>query len=514
MLRPAAAPESGEGDAGVNLAIRTIDYRIDGDRGEDEDPEYTVRRWLIEDVASHLAGSEVRLVRLPMDGVWPADQNDLIYRRVDDDDPEIRKLAESIGANGLDPITVTTDLHIVSGHRRHAACRRLGWEYIECFVTDYDSRHPDFEKKLVAFNSQRVKTIDEVLKEVIVSHEADAYDALIEHRRARSAVPGTFLKLGGRKTRKDISPAKGPMLGAVLRIVAANKPYWPMSDRSVHYELLNDPPLRHASKPESRYKNHPTCYQDLCDLLTRARLAGLIEFDAIADPTRPMTKWDVHRGVGGYIEKELAGFLRGYARDLMQSQPNHVEIVGEKNTVEASIRSVAMDFCIPYTIGRGYCSLDPRRMMAERYEASGKDKLIILIMSDFDPEGEDIAHTFARSMRDDFGLRQVHAKKVCLNHEQAVARNLPQTFDIKKSSSRYKKHAAKYGDRAHELEALPAAERSRLLREAIEGVIDADAFNAEQDREKEDAAKLNMLRQLVRPSLLQALGDGGEAKSD
>lgn len=491
------------------LGLRTIDYREDRVPSDESDPDFLVRSWLIEDVAAHLAASEVRLVRLPIDAVHPSDQNNMVYRPISDDDPEIRKLADSIRENGLDPITVTTDLVIVSGHRRYAACRNLDWSHVDCIVADYHSRHPDFEKKLVAFNSQRVKSIDELVREVVVNHESteDAYAALVRHRRAASTVAGQTLKLGVRKARKAISPGKEPMLRAVKAALARNQGFWPMSDRSLHYELLNAPPLRHANKPGSRYKNDLASYKDLCDLLTRARLAQVIPFGAIDDPTRPVVVWDVHAHVGPYVEGQLRGFLDGYARNLMQSQPNHVEIIGEKNTVEASIRPVAMEFCIPFTIGRGYCSLAPRQKMAERFDESGKERLVLLIMSDFDPEGEDIARSFARSMRDDFGYTNVDAIKVCLTYDQVLARNLPMTFDIKKSSSRYKKHAAKYGDRAHELEALPAAERSRLLREAIEGVIDRDAYHAEQAREKEDAGKLNKIRQQVRPALMNALAD-------
>ena len=230
-----------------------------------------------------------------------------------------------------------------------------------------------------------------------------------------------------------------------------------------------------------------------------------IPFDAIADPTRPVCVWDVHREVGSYLRRELNGFLKGYTRNLQQSQPNHIEIVGEKNTIQGSIREVAMEYCIPYTLGRGYCSLDPRYQMYRRFQASGKEKLIILILSDFDPEGEDIAYSFARSMRDDFGVDNLAAKKVCLTYQQVLERNLPQTFDIKKEGSRYKKHEAKYGDRAHELEARSNQERSALLDAAIREVMDIDAFNREVDAEREDAARLERCRKAVAPALAKAM---------
>jgi hypothetical protein len=439
---------------------------------------------------------EARLVRLSLDSIRPAPENNLIYHPVRPDDPGIQDLARSIRRHGLRvPLVVTKDLYILSGHRRHAACRLAGLSEVDCWVEDITRDDPEFETLLVEHNRQRVKGLDEVVREqVITSNPQDAYRSLVEHRKARSAVSGEFLSIEGTKTRKAISEAKWPMLLSVARIIEEKREYWPLSDREIHYDLLSDPPLRHSAKPDSRYRNDRGCYQDLCDLLTRARLAGAIPFEAIADETRTVVEWEASREVGGFVTAQLDEFLMGYSRNLQQSQPNHIEIVGEKNTLKGCIHDIAAEFCIPYTLGRGYCSLDPRYKMSQRFRASGKDTLIVLVLSDFDPEGEDIPHSFARSMRDDFGITNIVAKKVCLTHEQVLERDLPVTFDIKKGGKRYKKFAAKYGDRVHELEALPIADRVELLREAIESVLDVEAYNREVEAEKEDAARIEVMR--------------------
>ena len=131
--------------------------------------------------------------------------------------------------------------------------------------------------------------------------------------------------------------------------------------------------------------------------------------EAIADPTRPVSRWYVFPGTGEFIREETGRFLRGYYRDYQRPQPVHVELVGEKNTIEGIIRPIAEEFCIPYTIGRGYSSLPPRHDMAVRFRVTGKERLLILFLSDFDPEGDDIPHSFARSIRDDFGIPNVSA---------------------------------------------------------------------------------------------------------
>jgi ParB-like nuclease domain len=444
---------------------------------------------------------------LSIDAIRPSPENEMIYRPVLGDDPEIRALATSIGKYGLqEPIVVTRDGYILSGHRRFAACQLLGMSQVKCRIHDISRSDREFEALLRECNRQRSKSFDEVVREAVVeSKPGSAYIELIKHRKATTAVSGEFLSIEGVKTRKGISKGKRRMLDAAIKVIKDQQRYWPLSDRSIHYDLLNDPPLRHSGKPDSWYRNNPDCYGDLCDLLTRARLAGEIPFDAIADPTRTMRTWALNRTPGEFIKVQMASFLTGYFRDYQQSQPNHIEIIGEKNTVEGSIRPVAMEHCIPYTLGRGYCSIEPRHRMSQRFRESGKANLIILILSDFDPEGEDIAHSFVRSMRDDFGITEIIPKKVCLTYEQVLERKLPRTFDIKKTSPRYKKFSAKYGDRVHELEALPSAERSRLLTEAIDEVMDIDAFNREVDAEREDAALIAGLRTKVGPALTGAV---------
>jgi hypothetical protein len=181
-------------------------------------------------------------------------------------------------------------------------------------------------------------------------------------------------------------------------------------------------------------------------------------------------------------------FCKGYWRDLMQGQAVHVEIVGEKLTIEGIVRPVAMRFCVPYTIGRGYSSLPPRKAMYDRFLKSGKARLVILFLSDHDPEGWDIAETFTKSMRDDFGVENVVGIKVGLKPEQVRQLGLPPNADAKQSSSRFKKFAARFGPAAYELEAAPPPTLERWLDEAVRSVIDIQLFNAQVQAEKQDSA--------------------------
>src|SRR5262249_10643681 len=138
-------------------------------------------------------------------------------------------------------------------------------------------------------------------------------------------------------------------------------------------------------------------------------------------------------------------------------------------------------------------SLDPRRRLAERFRNSGKQKLILLFLNDFDPEGEDIPSSFSRSLIDDFGISKARIVpvKVTLTADQVremrltrVGEGMEETGGVKKGSSRYKRFVARYREAVFELEALPPDQLQRLLIQEIDKVIDGEAFNAEVAREK------------------------------
>jgi hypothetical protein len=423
-------------------------------------------------------------------------QNDQLCRPVSPEDPEVIALAESIRREGLlEPLVITSDRFVLSGHRRLVACQLARLAKVPCRVVEYRSDDPKVLELLREHNRQRVKSLDEILREEVVSaNPEEAHRFLQEYRRQATRVSTETITIEGHKHRAKITAAKEPFLRAIHAVLEDRKAFWPLTDRQIHYALLNEPPLIHASKPASVYGNTLKSYKSLCELLTRARLAGLIPFHAINDPTRPVKVWNFPRNVGGFLRRELNGFLKGYYRDLQQSQPNQVEIIGEKNTIDNIIRPIAMEYCIPMTIGRGYCSLPPRHAMAERFRQSGKHQLVLLALSDFDPEGEDIAHSFARSMRDDFGVEAIVPIKVALTSQQVVEMQLPPEMKAKETSSRYAKFTSRHGEEVFEMEAVPPGRLQGLLREAIDSVLDIDAYNAEIDAEKEDAARLDEVR--------------------
>jgi hypothetical protein len=443
--------------------------------------------------------------------IWISGENDKLYKPVNRDDPQTIALADSIREFGVrEPIVITLDGFILSGHRRYAAAKLAGLKQVPVRYENINRDDPQFLRLLREFNRQREKTLNERLREEIVSVNVDdAYSSLVKFRQRVSYISAETVVLGRFKERSTITDAKQPMLDAIKRILKERRQFWPLSDRSIHYALCNILPLRHARKPGSKYANTMKCYKDCCDLLTRARLCGLVPMSAISDETRPVTTWDTNCTAGQFIRKELDKFGKGYWRDLLQSQPNHIEILVEKNTVESIVSPIASGYTIPITSGRGYCSIPPRQAMLQRFRKSGKERLILIVVSDFDPEGESICESFARSMRDDFNC-DIDCIKAALTYQQTQELVLPPALEAKQTSSRFPAFSKKYGNNVYELEALEPEKLQGLVDEAVRSVIDVDLFNAEQEKERTDSQWLDVTRRKLMAAMAEITIDGDD----
>lgn len=445
----------------------------------------------------------------------PSPENSKVYKPVNRNDLAIQQLSRDIEENGiLEPLVVSADRYIISGHRRREASILAGLEVVPCRIeANILHNDPEFLPLLVSHNAQRTKNRAELLREAIIKTNPDeAYRALIEHRERQSGFTAEAVKVSRRGCRKKISPVKADMVQAAIGVINQNRQYWPLSDRQIHYRLLNSPPLKNTENPQSRYCNDRKSYQDLCDLLTRLRLTGRIPMHSIDDTTRSTTDWYVHESPQSFAQRELDDLLKGYRRSLQQSQHLHLEIIAEKLTVESIIRPVCGKYNVPYTIGRGYSSLPARHKIVQRFERSGKDRLLILVVSDFDADGVAIGETLLQSLREDFGA-VADAVRVGLNLEQVERFGLIDNSTVaKKSSPQYQKFIEKYGRqaRAYELEAMRPEQLQLILSEAINQVIDIEAFNTELEAEKFDAAYLQAVRERICEAARELLAGGDD----
>ena len=176
-------------------------------------------------------------ILLSIDEIKPSPENDKLYRPVDPTDPQTIALAKSIREYGMrEPMVLTLDDFILSGHRRAAAAKLAGLRRVPVRYENVLRSDPEFVRLLREHNRQREKTLDERLREEVVSVDADeSYFALVEYRRSVASVSSEQVALGMRRGRAAITAAKQPMMDAILQILQDRKKFWPLSDRGIHY---------------------------------------------------------------------------------------------------------------------------------------------------------------------------------------------------------------------------------------------------------------------------------------
>ena len=362
--------------------------------------------------------------------------NNTLYDNFGVSNDDDNALLWSISKIGIqEPLVISSDHFLLSGHRRLSACKYLGLIGVPVRILEIEFGAMSLNQKikqLRVFNQQRDKTPAEKIRERLVDIEPKAAKDLLirlDQQRKKLRPVKVNVDLGLKRKRAKITTQQ--FLSSIQEIIDTNQQYWPLSDRRIHYLLLNNPPLRHDKKPNSRYRNDLASYKALTSVLTRARLSREIPMESIEDSTRPIQLGGGFDNFQSFIAQETQNFLLGFSRNRQIGQPYHIEIMLEKNALRTIIEAVAREYCVPVTTGRGYASLAPRYALAERFRDSGKSQLVLLLLTDFDPDGEQIAASFARSLRDDFGILNIHPVKVALTAEDVKQYDLPSDMDAK-----------------------------------------------------------------------------------
>jgi hypothetical protein len=444
----------------------------------------------------------VSFVRI--DSIKPSPENDQLYGPIELDGP-MENLIDSIKRKGLEqPILITSDQFILSGHRRYYALQHLGYDEVPVSIRSGIRRkgNAQYHKELIEYNPQRIKKAGSLLKEALLRDNgvANTYAAIKERREASLKVDVEFMDVKGNKGIDEISEKRQEFLTAVQEVIERLRPYWPLSIRLIHYQLMNKPPLKQTPKRSKfdlehyRYKNDDLSNDSLVDLLTAARYGGHVSMTCIDDPTRPQKTWGGFNSVAQFTEQEVRCFLTGFHRDRQADQPRYIEVFGEKNTLYKMIYRACNEYYVPFSIGRGFCSIPVWRDMAKRFHASGKDRMTLIIVSDYDPEGLALADDAIRSLAR-HGI-EADGYRIAVTREQIEQLGLVEDFNpAKESSSRYSEFVERTGDtKTWEVEALPPDYLVEQLKAAIEANMDMEIYEKVCKEEEEGCEELCKIR--------------------
>lgn len=235
--------------------------------------------------------------------------------------------------------------------------------------------------------------------------------------------------------------------------------------------------------------NKQSEYKRLGSIINDARLAGLIDWNAIEDRTRNLAKpasWDGPEDI-------IRAASSGYAEDLWNNQPRYVEVWIEKEALVGVVASICDELRVPYFACRGYASQSElfsagRRL---RQKCLRGQKPLILHLGDHDPSGIDMTRD-NRERLAMFTGEPVNVRRLALNLKQIEAYNPPPN-PAKETDARFSSYEIEYGDESWELDALDPRIIRDLVQEAVDAVLDQDRWQDDLDRETANKGRLEKL---------------------
>lgn len=197
-------------------------------------------------------------------------------------------------------------------------------------------------------------------------------------------------------------------------------------------------------------ENNQNVYKTTGSLINDARLAGLIDWNAIEDRTRNLQSLSHWSSPQSVIQSAAACYMR----DTWLRQDYHVEVWVEKEALANVVGRVANELDVPYFCCRGYVSQSEMWSAAQRfiqYENRGKS-CVIIHLGDHDPSGIDMSRDIKERLKM-FGVQELIFRRVALNFDQISLYNPPPN-PAKTTDSRYASYIDNYGAESWELDAL------------------------------------------------------------
>ena len=236
--------------------------------------------------------------------------------------------------------------------------------------------------------------------------------------------------------------------------------------------------------------NQERAYKNLSRLLTRARLAGLVDWSSIEDRVRTPAFPPEFGSLADLIEAAIYS----YRLPRLEGQDHYVELWVEKDALASVLRPIAMKYHVVLMVNRGYSSASSMYDSARRFiAAQGRHNWepYLFYLGDLDPSGEDMVRDI-RSRFDEFGVGDVVVKKIALTPEQ-VEEYSPPPNPAKMRDPRAEGFVSKFGSESWEVDALHPSILERLIGDAIENVLDLGLMAEVEEREERDKEALKRL---------------------
>lgn len=232
--------------------------------------------------------------------------------------------------------------------------------------------------------------------------------------------------------------------------------------------------------------NTQQSYKRLGDIVSKARRAGLIDWNAIVDRTRNLQSLSQWHGPSDILN----AVAQQFRQDRWAEQPFYVEVWFEKDALMGVFERVAHRLRLPFFSCRGYTSDSEVWSAAQRLRSHVAQRVVILHFGDHDPSGIDMT----RDIRDRLSLfgARVDVRRLALTMDQ-IERYTPPPNPAKETDSRFADYQSKYGDESWELDAMAPDVLAALVEDEIRDLVDTDAWEAHVEGEQQERERLSAI---------------------
>lgn len=232
--------------------------------------------------------------------------------------------------------------------------------------------------------------------------------------------------------------------------------------------------------------NKDTEYKRLGEIISDARLAGLVDWTAIVDRTRNVrsnSHWDEPSDI---IHSAAASF----AIDKWDTQDHRIEVWVEKDALVGVIGRICERLDVPYFSCRGYTSQSEMWAASQRLLSYRRDEQtpVIVHLGDHDPSGKDMTRDIFDRL--ELFMGGIEVKRIALNYDQIEQYNPPPN-PAKVTDSRFAAYQSEFGDESWELDALEPTVISDLIEDVVLELRDEDAWNEQMAIQERGRMLLN-----------------------
>lgn len=270
-----------------------------------------------------------------------------------------------------------------------------------------------------------------------------------------------------------------------------------MTVRQVYYQMIAkdlfpeewiDPVYNAKHGLDSTTKNTVKNYKKFGEVLSSARRAGLIDWNAIVDRKRNLQSYPSWRSPAEIMRAAADSF----ALDKWRDQNYRVEVWVEKDALIGVLERACSMWALPHFSCSGYNSDSEMWRAAQRLKGhiNRGQKPIIIQLTDHDPSGKDMERDVVDRLYL-FSGYNIDVRRIALTMDQ-IERFDPPPNPAKESDARYAKYFEEFGDESWELDAMTPTFLNEVIEEAVRDIVDIDLWDAAKAREevqREDLVK-------------------------